>query len=98
MCGRYSLRKPAREIAGECDPPEIPALPLRFNTTPTQEIPVIRPGTDPAGRTLDLLRWGLIPSWADAPSVGSRMINARAESVAEKPAFRHAFKSKRCLV
>ena len=65
--------------------------PPRFNIAPTQDAPVIAQDQD--GRRMGLLRWGLIPSWAKDPSMGSRMINARSETVAEKPAFRRAFQS-----
>lgn len=75
---------------------EKPNLKERWNVAPTQDIPVIRKEED--GRHLALLRWGLVPSWADDPSIGSRMINARAESVADKPAFRDALRKRRCLV
>jgi putative SOS response-associated peptidase YedK len=98
MCGRYTLRKSAGEIAEEFDLPEVPVLMPRFNVAPTQNVAVVRLEPDQRVRGLDTLRWGLIPSWADDPSIGNRMINARAETVAEKPAFRHAFKAKRCLV
>jgi putative SOS response-associated peptidase YedK len=98
MCGRYTLRKPATEIAEEFDLPEVPVLMPRFNVAPTQNVAVVRLEPDQRVRGLDTLRWGLIPSWADDPSIGNRMINARAETVAEKPAFRHALKAKRCLV
>ena len=98
MCGRYTLRKPAREIAEAFDVPEVPELPARYNIAPTQDMPVVRLDADLGRRAIGLLHWGLIPSWADDPSIGNKMINARAETVAEKPAFRHAFKAKRCLV
>jgi len=70
----------------------------RYNVAPTQQVVAIR--LDPAAenRELALLRWGLIPRWADDPSIGNRMINARAETVAGKPSFRQAFKKRRCLV
>jgi putative SOS response-associated peptidase YedK len=71
-------------------------LPLRFNIAPTQDIPVVR-YTD-AGRELTLMRWGLIPSWSKGPTSGSLLINARSETAAEKPAFRSAFKTRRCLI
>ena len=68
-----------------------------FNVAPTQFSPIIR--TTEEGRTeIASARWGLVPSWADDPSIGSRMINARGDSVASKPAFRSAFKKRRCLV
>src|SRR3954451_11837218 len=98
MSGRYTFRKPSREIAEACDVPEVFEFPPRFNIAPTQDVPVVRLAPDLDVRELGLLHWGLIPSWADDLAIGSRMINARAETVAEKPAFRHSFKAKRCLV
>ena len=98
MCGRFTLRKPAGEVAEAFDVPEVFEYPPRFNIAPTQDVPVIRLAADRAVRDLGLLHWGLIPSWAADPAMGNRMINARAETVATKPAFRHAFKAKRCLV
>jgi putative SOS response-associated peptidase YedK len=98
MCGRYTLAVPADEIADLFEveaPPQLP-LPLRYNIAPTQQAPVVRASEE--GRELALLRWGLIPSWAKDPSIGNRMINARAEGIAAKPAFRAAFKARRCLV
>jgi len=71
-------------------------LPLRFNVAPTQDIPIVRQ-TD-AGRELAIVRWGLIPSWSKDPKSGPLLINARSETAAEKPAFRSAFKSRRCLI
>jgi len=76
--------------------PEAAAPPL-FNIAPTQTVAAVRAGTG-GERELCQLRWGLIPSWADDAAIGSRLINARAETVATKPAFRQAFKSRRCLV
>lgn len=71
-------------------------LPLRFNVAPTQDIPIVRQ-TD-AGRELAIVRWGLIPSWSKDAKSGPLLINARSETAAEKPAFRSAFKSRRCLI
>ncbi len=71
-------------------------LPMRYNIAPTQDVSVIRQSD--AGRQLSLMHWGLIPFWATDPSVGSRMINARCETAAEKPAFRVPMRSRRCLV
>ncbi len=73
-------------------------LAARYNIAPTQEVPAVRRGPEDGERHLALLRWGLIPSWAKEASIGSRMINARAESVAEKPAYRTAFRRRRCLI
>jgi putative SOS response-associated peptidase YedK len=101
MCGRYTLSTPTDEIAALFDlatQMDLPALPERYNVAPTQESAVVRvvaPGTP---RRLDLLRWGLVPYWADDLSIGNRMINARSESVADKPAFRRSFRRQRCLV
>jgi putative SOS response-associated peptidase YedK len=69
----------------------------RYNIAPTQYIAAVRNAED-GERELALLRWGLIPFWAKDPSIGNRMINARAETVAEKPAFRAAYKRRRCVV
>jgi putative SOS response-associated peptidase YedK len=98
MCGRYTLRSSRESIAQAFDVPEVPELPARYNIAPTQSVPAVRVDPDRRVRELSLFLWGLVPSWADDPSIGNKMINARAETVAEKPAFRHAFKSKRCLV
>lgn len=99
MCGRYTLTSPAEvavELAGLLtDPAPPPALVPRYNVAPTQLAPVV--ANRPA-RALELFRWGLVPRWADDLAIGSRMINARAESLADKPAFRDAFARRRCLV
>jgi putative SOS response-associated peptidase YedK len=78
-----------------------PSLKPRYNVAPTQPVPIIRIlRTNPETKQRELVsvRWGLVPSWADDPGVGNRLINARAETVASKPAFREAFKHRRCLV
>jgi putative SOS response-associated peptidase YedK len=72
-------------------------LGLRFNVAPTQMVAAVRDRADKS-RELAILKWGLVPSWATDPAIGNRMINARAESIAEKPSFRTAFKKRRCLV
>jgi putative SOS response-associated peptidase YedK len=100
MCGRFTLRAPASVVAEQFALFELPPFAPRFNVAPSQPIAVVRlgvVGTEPQ-RALAWLRWGLIPSWAKDPAVGNRMINARSETVAEKPAFRTAFKRRRCLV
>ena len=99
MCGRYALYGPVsrkNRHALEFLEQEIDFAP-RYNAAPTQKLPVFRVSSE-RGRELTLLRWGLIPSWAKDPSIGARMINARAETVAGKPAFRAAFRRRRCLV
>jgi putative SOS response-associated peptidase YedK len=72
--------------------------PLRFNIAPTQEVAAIRWNAERNGRELVWLDWGLVPVWADDPAIGSRLVNARAESVATRPAFRAALRRRRCLV
>jgi len=98
MCGRFTLRNPhllQRELFQLAD---IPALPARFNIAPTQQIAAIRQLPDQPRRELALLHWGLIPSWAKDPKIGNTLINGRSETAATKPAFRSAFKSRRCLI
>ena len=98
MCGRYTLHARREALADAFDLDEVPELPLRYNIAPTQNVPVVRLDPDSGRRRVAMLRWGLIPSWADDPTIGNRMINARAETVASKPAFRSAFRRRRCLV
>ncbi|MFN2251202.1 MAG: SOS response-associated peptidase, partial [Anaerolineae bacterium] len=99
MCGRFTLATPTDilldlfDIQGD----QSVATP-RYNIAPTQPVSSVRLVDERAGRELVELHWGLIPFWAKDPDIGSRMINARAESVAEKPAFRAAFKRRRCLI
>ena len=98
MCGRYTLKAPREAIAEAFDLADVPQLLPRYNIAPTQAVPVVRLDRASGEREIALLQWGLIPSWADDPAIGNRLINARAETVAEKPAFRTAFKKRRCLV
>ena len=98
MCGRYTLilLNDLRKIFNWISPPE-DGQP-RYNIAPTQPV-LIAANDAPAGRfKFDFALWGLIPSWAKDPSIGNRMINARAETLAEKPAFRGALKRRRCLI
>lgn len=98
MCGRYALMTPVEEIGRLFGFPERPNLAARYNIAPTQQIAIVRRASGRDGRELALARWGLVPAWADDPAIGARMINARAESVAEKPSFRKAFRMRRCLI
>ncbi len=98
MCGRYTVRSIPRVIAKEFDLAEVPKIVPCFNISPNQPVPVIRFDPNEGARRLDFLNWGLVPSWADDPGIGDHMINARAETAAEKPAFRHAFRTQRCLM
>lgn len=97
MCGRYTLSAPADVVAELFELAEVPALERRYNIAPTDEAPVVRLARG-GGRRLHLLRWGLVPYWADDPSIGNRMINCRAETAADKPAYRDHFRRHRCLV
>jgi putative SOS response-associated peptidase YedK len=95
MCGRYTMTSPD-DLVHEFGLFELPYdLKPRYNVAPTQEAPVVVGGES---RQLKLFRWGLVPGWADDMKSAARMINARAETVHEKPTFRDAFESRRCLV
>jgi len=102
MCGRFTLRTPLTELvaAFAIDEPNLPSVSPRYNIAPSQPVFAVRekPGVSPTRREAVWLRWGLIPAWAADPAIGNRMINARAETVAQKPAFRTALKRRRCLV
>jgi putative SOS response-associated peptidase YedK len=100
MCGRFTLRAPASVVAEQFALFDVEPFAPRFNIAPSQSVAVVRCVAEPAGvrRELALLRWGLVPSWADDPAIGNRLINARSETAAEKPAFRAAFRRRRCLV
>jgi len=96
MCGRYTITAPVDALRRLFQFKNLPNLAPRWNVAPTQPAPVVR--ETPAGRELKMLRWGLIPAWAKDASIGARCINARADTVAEKPAFRAAYRARRCLV
>ncbi|MGE3803253.1 MAG: SOS response-associated peptidase [Gemmataceae bacterium] len=98
MCGRYTMRAPAAKIAEHFEVDPLPLLEPRFNIAPTQQVAAVRLKHAQPGRELVRLRWGLVPSWADDLKIGYKLINARAESAATKPAFRSAFKQRRCLI
>lgn len=96
MCGRFVADIPADELKKIFNPIEVQQLEPRFNVTPTQLSAVIR--NQGEHNRLDLLKWGLVPGWSKDLSFGSHLINARSESVVEKPAFRHAIKYRRCII
>jgi putative SOS response-associated peptidase YedK len=96
VCGRFTLTAPADVLADELGLAAAPTgLLPRYNIAPTQPVPVVTAWQRSA---ITLMRWGLIPSWADDPAVGSRLINARAETLADRPSFREAYQRRRCLV
>jgi len=97
MCSRYFLDADGNVIAYTFSVPVHERIRKRFNIAPTQEAPVIR-AAEGGALEVALLRWGLVPAWAQDLKVGTKMINARSETVAEKPAFKAAFRSRRCLV
>ena len=98
MCGRFILMSPGRDLAERFQLDEEPLLEPRYNIAPTQMAAVVRRDPETGRRVLVFLKWGLVPFWAKDLSIGSRLINARAETAAEKPAFRAAFRRRRCLV
>ncbi len=97
MCGRFAFYSPSEATAALFGVDDAPPVEARYNIAPTQYIAAIRDGDD-GPRELTMLRWGLVPFWAKDPAIGNRMINARAETVADKPAFRAAYRKRRCLV
>ena len=100
MCGRFVRRSPLQHVVELFSASLVDArllAPPRYNIAPTQDVLAVRMRDD-GQRTLGLLHWGLIPAWADDPAIGNRMINARAETVSQKPAFRQAFRQRRCLL
>lgn len=98
MCGRFTLSQPSDAIASAFNLPEIPSLEPRYNIAPTQLIPAILTTPGQNDKHLQMLYWGLIPSWAKDASIGAKMINARAETASEKPSFKNALKRRRCLI
>ncbi len=98
MCGRFTLHVSPEQIAAQFDVAEPEQLADRYNIAPTQPVGIVRLDRSATEREWSLVQWGLIPSWAKDPSIGARMINARGETVAEKPSFRAALRRRRCLV
>jgi putative SOS response-associated peptidase YedK len=96
MCGRYNITSAPEQVRALFRYPEQPNFPPRYNVAPTQPIPIVRM-TD-GKRQFALVRWGLIPPWVKDPRTFTLLINARAESVNEKPAFKNAMKRRRCLI
>lgn len=97
MCGRYTLTTQVEVLAEEFGlSGPLPEIPPSYNVAPTEQVAAVIAGD--GGRRLEMLKWGLIPAWADGPEIGSRMINARSETAHEKPSFRRAFRERRCLI
>lgn len=96
MCGRFVIAADSTALQQAFDLTSVPELTPRYNVAPTQLAPVII--NEDGGRELVMYRWGLVPSWAKDLAMGSKMINARSETIEEKPSFKHAFRRRRCLV
>lgn len=97
MCGRFAYFVPAQQLTQHYGLVFAPPQPDRYNITPSQDIIAIRQAQT-GEREAVTLAWGLVPHWAKDPAIGNRMINARGETVAEKPSFRQAFKRRRCII
>ena len=95
MCGRISLFADEPTLVERFGATPVRPITPRYNVAPSSEIPVI---TNEEPERIDQFRWGLVPPWADDPKIGNRLINARSETVADKPSFRDAFEARRCLV
>ena len=96
MCGRFILTSPGKDMQDQFGLLKEPELTPRYNISPTQQVSAIR--MDTGSRRLEMLKWGLVPFWAKDASIGPRLINARCETIGQKPAYRAAFKSRRCLI
>ena len=97
MCGRFAFYSPSEATAALFGANTSTEVVPRYNIAPTQFVAAVRRDEQDAPE-LAMLRWGLVPFWAKDPSIGNRMINARSETVAEKPSFRNAYKKRRCLI
>ncbi len=97
MCGRFTLASPAQAVAAALGLTDFPTLSPRYNVAPTQSVPIVR--VDPAGRREPVeARWGLVPGWTRDLARAPLLFNARAETAAEKPSFRAAFRNRRCAI
>ena len=98
MCGRFTQTQTPETLAAAFQLSVLPQWQPRYNIAPTQPVATVLKTADSTERQFQHLRWGLIPAWAKDKTMGSRLINARAETVSEKPSFRAAFKKRRCLI
>ncbi len=98
MCGRFVLAASRRQVAEAMGLPGMPDVPPRYNIAPSQLVEAVYVERETGQRRAGLFRWGLVPSWAKDPKIGSRLINARAETLFDKPAFRGAARYHRCLI
>ena len=98
MCGRFTRKENLQQLSESLGLKVLPAFSPRYNIAPSQLVACVRTNPESKEREFAELKWGLVPSWAKDPSIGNKLINARGETVAEKPAFRKAFQQQRCLV
>jgi putative SOS response-associated peptidase YedK len=98
MCGRYRLSRRKQLIEEYFEAASVVDWEPRFNIAPSQNVGIVRQDAARPRREFSLARWGMIPYWAKDPTIGQRMINARSETVGDKPAFRDPFRYRRCLV
>lgn len=98
MCNRYRSTKSPSQLKLAFSTANLPNFPPNYNAAPTQSLPVVRYNAETRERSLDLLRWGLVPRWAKDLKIGVQCLNARSETITTKPAFRDAFKRRRCIV
>jgi putative SOS response-associated peptidase YedK len=98
MCGRFTLTQSPEQVAQAFGLEAVPDFPPRYNIAPSQAVGVVMRRQAVSKPEFRLMRWGLIPSWAKDASIGTKLINARSETVTEKPSFRAAFKYRRCLI
>ncbi len=98
MCGRYVLYGPGEAIVEAFGLDALPVFGPRYNVAPSTPILAVRADARERRRVAELMRWGLVPRWAKDPSIGARLVNARAETIATKPAFRDAFRRGRCVI
>lgn len=96
MCGRFAQRSPAKKVVKQFKVKEVPPLAERYNVAPAQMILGIR--GESGAREAMFFKWGLVPRWAKDPGIGNKLINARSETVEEKPSFREAFRRRRCII
>ena len=97
MCGRYSIKISPSEMMELFGLHLLPEITERYNIAPSQNIPAILLSPDSTGRIFKMFKWGLIPSWSKNEELGHKLINARSETITEKPSFRDAFQKRRCL-
>jgi putative SOS response-associated peptidase YedK len=99
MCGRFTLHHSTEEVAERFAAQQV-LFPLeaRYNIAPGQAIPVVANSTLAGARWMEAMKWGLVPFWSKDPEIGNRLINARAETIAEKPAYKQALKRRRCIL